>query len=81
MAPSPSTSVHDGIGCPPPITGKQCGTDSTPGRRSRAFPPPPKHDEPGGRAPSCSLSLSTGNKLTTPWEALALRPPIAGEVS
>jgi hypothetical protein len=42
------------------------GKDSTPGRKSRAFPPPHKSDDPGSRAPSCSLIMSTGNKLTTP---------------
>jgi hypothetical protein len=46
------------------------GKGSTPGRTSRAFPPPHKTDDRGSRAPSCSLILSTGNKLTTPGVVL-----------
>jgi hypothetical protein len=61
-----SASACDVIFSPPPNTVKSWGTDSTPGRTSRAFPPPHKRNDPGPRAPSCSLILSTGNKLTTP---------------
>lgn len=48
-----------------PTSSMARGKDSTLGRTSRAFPPLHRGDDPGSRAPSCSLILSTGNKLTT----------------
>jgi hypothetical protein len=70
MVLSPNTSARDVTFSPPSNTLKRWGKDSTPGRTSRAFSPLHSGDDPGSRAPSCSLILSTGNKLTTPSAVL-----------
>jgi hypothetical protein len=64
LVPSRSMSARDDLSCPPWLTVQRGGNDAPPGRTSRPSRPPPKGYDSGRQAPSCSLSISRGNKLT-----------------
>lgn len=71
---SRNTSACDATASPPRNTVKRWETASPPSRKSRRFPLLHKRDDSARHASSCELTISTGNKLTTPGESFLACP-------